>query len=71
MWGVKGCQIQTPAAFLQGKNIRTHWTVSWMDPRDDLDVVKKKQILAPCGELNPDQPAPPVGMLTKLQETKM
>jgi hypothetical protein len=44
MWGVKGCQIQAPAALRQGKNIRTHWTVSWMDPKDDLDVVKKKKI---------------------------
>jgi hypothetical protein len=46
MWGVKGCQIQAPAALRQRKNIRTHWTVCWMDPKDDLDV-KKKQIFAP------------------------
>jgi hypothetical protein len=65
MWaGVKGCQIYAPAALGQGKNIRTHWAVSWVDQKVDLDVVKKKQIFAPCGESNPDQPAPPVGMLT-------
>jgi hypothetical protein len=42
-----------------------------MDPKDDLDVVKKKRLIAPCRKSNPDQPAPPVGMLTKLQETKL
>ena len=71
MWRVKGCQIQAPAALRQGKNIRLHWTVSWMDPKDELDVVKKTQIFAACRKSNPDQPAPPVGMLTKLQETKL
>jgi hypothetical protein len=55
MWGVKGCQLQAPAALRLGKNIRAHWTLSWVDPDDDLDVVKKKQIFAPCRKSNPDQ----------------
>jgi hypothetical protein len=49
-------QLQAPAAVSPGKNTLTHLTGGWVGPRGSLDVLKKKESLAPTGIQTPDRP---------------
>ena len=50
-------QHHAPATLPKGKNPGTHWTGGWVNFREGLDGMEKRQISAPDGTENPDQSA--------------
>jgi hypothetical protein len=56
-WMGMSDQRHAPAAFLsRGKDPDTHWTRSWVGPREGLDTDVRRKILLPLPEIEPRSP---------------